>query len=188
MRSMSPHARAAVYKNRIVGAVWLSILVGVLTVVEPYFRLGQATEFFPGLLFPGALAKLVGVAAGATPHVLVALLCGGVLIILAILGGRGRRNALLGAVLVIAVDWPIVLTQGSASSFPVLATSVLRLFYLYTIVRGYLAVASRTALLERMTKADQEYDEELKERSRRRGGKGDKPVDSRFESEDDYQG
>lgn len=187
MRSMSPHERAAVYKNQTLGAVWVLMGVGVLTLADPVLRSVQASVI-PGLLAPGVATRATGQSFASTPHVVLAVLGGGLLVLLGILAGTGRARAALAGALLIAADWPLVLTSGRAGDFPELITSVLRLFYLWYVIRGYRAVGLRRTLREKMAQADAEYDGELKARAKRRGAKEDQPVDSRFEPEDEYQG
>ena len=188
MRAMSPHERAKVYKNQTVGAVWILLGVGIITLASPLLRLGASLGVEPGLVAPVALGRLAGQAATSPLVNVLAASGGAVLVALGVLLGVGRAHAALVGALVLLLDWPFVLVAGRAGDFPELLTSVLRLFALFYVLRGWRAVRLRRELQEKLQQADAEYDEELKARARRRGRQDGQPVDSRFEPEDDYQG
>lgn len=188
MKSMSPHERAAVYKNQLVGATWLLLWVGVMTLAGPFIQFTATPDVDPGLIAPVALGRALNLPAASPLTVVFAGLGGGLMLLLGWRLGLGHARAALIGALVIGIDWPLVLLDGRAGDFPELLTSVLRLFYLFFLLRAFQAARLREELLETMRQADREYDMQLAARAGQRGTRNGKKIDSRFEPEDDYQG
>lgn len=185
---MGPQARAAAYKNRIVGAVWLSLALGGLTLVEPFVGFARSSGVAVGLLAPEVLVRTSGIAPGSGGHVLAAAVGGVALAVLGLALGFGRSRAALAAIALLVLDLPLVATFGRPGEFAFVITCVLRIAGLLVLLRGYRACGERAALLQTMAEADGAYEEERKAKAAKRGDKSDKLVDSRFEPEDDYQG
>lgn len=194
LRNLSPQMRLAVFKNRMVGAVWLLILSGVLTMAEPFTRLYKLYGVSLGLLTPGVLAGFLGQNAGSNLHMAVAAACGTIVIVLGVLTGFNRMHAAVIGAAVLALDLPLVLADADLGKipadalFPLIITGVIRFIFIRGVVRGILAAGRRRELMRQMEEADREYDSVQRAKAQQNKPNGNKQQRYDNYEEEEYQG
>lgn len=153
-----PQIRLASYHNRSVGAVWVMILIGAITMIEQYVRfykdIGMALGVYSiDLINPAWLAMTVGLTCG------VLLIVGGVFIGF----GRAWLPIILTIGLTLDLIDPIVLLLNTKvrDAFPLIITIIIRLIALRFLVRGLSALSKRRDLQNTMAAAVKEHDQGL---------------------------
>lgn len=190
LRKLSPQARLAFYRNRVVAATGLLILAGLATVAEPLAGVFVRSGVSLGLLAPVVASGWLGPGPGSLLHAALAVAAGGFLVLLGVATGFGRRLEAGVAAALLLLDLPLVLGGEGArafASFPTIVTVVLRVLIVWYVVRGIRAVGRREELRQRMAEADAEYEAELRSKDGRRSFPGEGPARSSTE-EDEYQG
>mgnify|MGYP001601711096 CR=1 FL=1 len=164
LRSLSPQLRLGVYKNRLVGAVWLLIMAGVVTSAEPFIQISKRLEVSLGLLAPDAVAGWLGQGTGSTLHIILAAASGGTLIMLGILTGLNRTLAAVIGTVILILDLSVLWVgpKFGKIEFQTVVTLIVRISIVYYVIGGIRSVAKRKALLREMEKADKNYEAELK--------------------------
>lgn len=151
------------YKNRIVGATWLMLLIGIFTAAKPFLAGVSGIVAIPGLSSPEVLSAVVGKQSGILLSAIFAL----VLIIPSLISMAGKGKMLLMGVIMLAMDVLLILYGFFTESlyfgdeFQSIMALAVRILSLGILYRGYRAVALRAVLLEEMGEADRKYEEEI---------------------------
>jgi len=169
LKSLSPQGRLSVYHNRTVSALWLMVLIGVLTIAEPFILFGTKVIFSPGLIAPEVIASLTKQSFGSAPHKLLAVVLGLFIIILGVMGMAGKVAAFITGAVLLALDLLFlfigifVSKPDSEEVFMVAIILAVRVFSLGITARGIRAVGQKHQLREEMGDADRKYEEEKKQ-------------------------
>jgi hypothetical protein len=174
-----------------VRAVWILIVIGLLTGVEPATQLYTRHDVALGLVAPNVLIGALGLAPGSAAHVAGAALCSIIMIGLGILTGYNHTRAMMLGAGVVVWDLGLALIgqnwrgMPTDALFPLVVTVAIRLVFLGYLGSGLLAVGRRFQLRQKMEAADREYEAEQRRTPDPVEGKGERYART---EEDEYQG
>ncbi|MEQ8199125.1 MAG: zinc-ribbon domain-containing protein [Clostridiaceae bacterium] len=152
----------SVFNNRIVKAVWLMVLIGILTAAKPFFPGSAGFIFSLGLSAPEIIMSFIK----GDIYVVLSSVFALFFIIPAVMVMIGKTSMLRAGALVLFADLILIGLNVyinkpySDEIFPIIIAVALRVMSLSTVFRGYLADGHRSRLLENIKEADRKYDEE----------------------------
>lgn len=153
----------ATYNNRIVKAVWLVVLIGLLTAAKP-FALGMATIIFAlGLSSPEIFMEIMPV---YMVYKVLSFSLAAILLVCSIMAMTGKISMLKPVAYILAADlvgillYVFMTKPYSDEMFVVVITFTFRIISLAIVIFAIRADFFRTKLKEEMAKADKKYDEE----------------------------
>lgn len=153
----------ATYNNRIVKAVWLVVLISLLTAAKP-FTFGMARLIFAlGLSLPEILMEIMPV---YMIYKVLSFSLAAIIVVCSIMAMTGKIAMLKPVAFVLAADLVLILLYVSLTKpysdemFIIVITLTFRIISLAIVIFAIRAEYFRTKLKEEMAKADKKYDEE----------------------------